>query len=331
MPNDRRRKNHHPYLSISAALIGMAFTLGVSSWHGALSPHSNSSKASPRFENLNQLPKPMSIRRRGNAVTIHMYTEETKVTIAPGVQFPAWTFDGIVPGPVLYLREGDHVTLTLHNLDPRLAHSLDLHAAMVPPNQDFTPVLPGQSKTIHFVASDPGVFVYHCESSPMPLHMAEGMYGAVVVTPAGKNPPLFTVVQSEFYRPNDLHAVLHSRPQYVVFNGMVNRYVINPLSAPVGIPFTIAVVNAGPNDFSAFHVVGSLLRDVQASGNPKNNLYDVQTYTIAPGDAALIHLQLNQPGLYAFVSHAMNQFGKGAHGVLDAKPIPSSTSFTPGG
>ena len=86
----------------------------------------------------------------------------------------------------------------------------------------------------------------------------------------------------------------------------------------MGNPFTIAVVNAGPNDFSAFHVVGSILRDVQASGDPKNNLYNVQTDMIAPGDAALIELEFDQSGQYSFVCHAMIQFGKGAHGIFDA-------------
>ncbi len=319
MRKDRRPKKNPPYLSIGVTIVGMALMLGASGWRGASAPTTPSQNATRHTKMLNQPPKPMTIHRHGNQVTIQMYPEETEVTIAPGVQFPAWTFDGTVPGPVLYLHEGDHVTLTLHNLDPRVSHALDLHAAMVPPNQDFTAVLPGQSKTIRFVADTPGIFLYHCESSPMPLHMAQGMYGAVVVTPPGKEPPLYTVVQSEFYRPNHLSNVLNSQPQYVVFNGVANRYVTNPLSVPVGTPFSVAVVNAGPNDFSAFHVVGSLLRDVQASGNVRNNLYDVQTYTLAPGDAALIHLKFTKPGLYPFVSHAMDQFGKGAHGVFDAK------------
>ena len=308
-------------LSVGAAVIGAALLLGGCGFNGAHAPHTAPRKSSPQSEALkplNQPPRPMTISRHGTAVTIQMYAEETEVTIAPGLHFPAWTFDGTVPGPVIYLREGDHVALTLHNLDPRMPHAIDLHAALVPPNEDFTPVLPGQSKTIRFVADEPGVFLYHCESSPMPLHIAQGMYGAVVVTPLGQNPPLYTVVQSEFYHSDSLEAVLDSKPQYVVFNGAANRYVTNPLPTPVGTPFTVAVVNAGPNDFSAFHVVGSILRDVQASGDPRNNLYDVQTYTIAPGDAALIQLEFNQPGEYSFVSHAMNQFGKGAHGIFNA-------------
>lgn len=274
------------------------------------------------LKSLNQIPRPMTLTRRGHNVAIHMYTEETEVSIAPGVHFPAWTFDGTVPGPVIDLRQGDRVTLTVKNLDPRMPHAIDLHAAMVAPNQNFTPVLPGQSKTLYFTANKPGVFLYHCESNPMPMHMAQGMYGAVIVTPLGQKPPLYTLVQSEFYRPDSLESVLNTRPRYVVFNGMANRYQTRRLPVPVGTPFTIAFVNAGPNDFAAFHVVGTVLRDVEASGDPRNNLYDVQTYSVAPGDACLIHLKFQQPGDYAFVSHAMNQFGKGAYGIFAAGTTP---------
>ncbi|NMP21624.1 multicopper oxidase domain-containing protein [Sulfobacillus harzensis] len=307
--------------SIRRRLIGLAVA-ALAALLGACGSHPNPPASAPKTtaeKPLNQPPRPMTLVRHGRKVTITMYAEETKVQIAPGVTFPAWTFDGTVPGPVIYLKQGDDVSLTLHNLDPRMPHSIDLHAALVAPNQNFTPVLPGQSKTIHFVASVPGVFMYHCESSPMPLHIAQGMYGMAIVTPPGQKPPLYTLVQSEFYKPNNLNAVLTAQPRYVVFNGSADRYVQNPLPAPLDKPFTIAVVNAGPNEISAFHVVGSILRDVQDTGNPQNHLYDVQTITIPPGGGALIHLEFTQPGSYSFVSHAMNQFDRGAAGIFDVK------------
>ena len=120
---------------------------------------------------LNQSPQPMRVTRHGDTVHIQIDTEETEVTIAPRVRFPAWTFDGTVPGPVIYLDQGARVTLTLHNLDPRMAHSIDLRAALVPPNEDFGPVLRGHSKTIRFVANVPGVFISHFA----PLIRAPGM------------------------------------------------------------------------------------------------------------------------------------------------------------
>ena len=310
------RKSKLPWTKWLSALMvaAVASSCGLS-WP---STSAQSHSGQPRHEKpLNQRPRPMTLTRHGNAVTINMFAEETLVHIAPGVTFPAWTFDGTVPGPVIELSQGDHVTLTLHNLDPRMPHAIDLHAALIPPNENFTPVLPGHSKTIHFVASVPGVFMYHCESSPMPLHIAQGMYGMVIVTPPGQHPPLFALEQSEFYKPNSLTAVLSNKPRYVVFNGYADRYVAHPLKAPLDKPFTVAVVNAGPNETSAFHVVGSILRDVQDTGNPRNNLYDVQTYAIPPGGGALIHLEFTQPGEYTFVSHVMSQFGRGAVGVFE--------------
>ncbi len=306
-----------------AAALALGLVVGGCGVPGGAHTSHSITQSADSLNPLNQTPRPMRRIRRGDAVSIQMYAEETEVMIAPGVTFPAWTFDGAVPGPVLYLRQGDHVTLTLHNLDPRMAHSIDLHAALVPPNQNFTPILPGQSKTIHFIASVPGVFLYHCESSPMALHIAQGMYGAVIVTPPGQSPPMYTIVQSEFYRADSLSSVLNDPPRYVVFNGMANRYVTHPLNAPVGQPFTVAVVNAGPNDFSAFHVVGSILRDVENSGYPENNLDDVSTATIPPGGGALIQLEFTQPGQYSFVSHAMDQMSKGALGMFNAVAVRS--------
>lgn len=273
-----------------------------------------SASAGSQMNAFNQTPRPMKIVRNGHQVRIDMYTEETKVQIGPRVEFPAWTFDGTVPGPVIQLQQGDHVTLTLHNLDPNMSHSIDLHAALVAPDQAFVDVAPGKSRTLTFDATLPGVFMYHCATMPMALHLAQGMYGAVVVTPPGQQPPTYTIVQSEFYNPLDLSGVDNGKPNYVVFNGKANQYVSKPLHAKVGQTVTVAFVNAGPNEWSAFHVVGTVLRRVEASGNSKNNLYDVQTYTVAPGDGMLATLQFSAPGLYSFVSHAMSSFDKGAIG-----------------
>lgn len=300
-------------------------TIGACGFHFSTPPLHPANYTKTVLPPLNQPPRPISIIHHGNSVSIQMYAEETEVWIAHGVSFPAWTFDGMVPGPTIELRQGEDVNLTLRNLDPRMAHSLDLHAALVPPNQDFISVLPGHSKTIHFVANIPGVFMYHCESSPIALHIAQGMYGAVVVMPRDAAPPLYTLVQSEFYRPDSLFSVLNEPPRYVVFNGYADRYVTHPLLVPVGVPFTIALVNAGPNDFSAFHVVGSILREVQVSGFPANTLDDISTATVPPGGGILIHLEFAQPGQYPFVSHVMNQMSKGAMGIFDAvKESPSA-------
>lgn len=141
----------------------------------------------------------MTETRVGNHVTINLTTEENFFRIADGVSFHAWTFDGTVPGPVIYLNQGDHVTVTLHNADPYMMHSIDFHAALVAPSKDFVDVMPGKSKTFSFTAELPGVFMYHCETVPMALHIAQGMYGMVVVTPKGGHKPNVVIEQSEFY------------------------------------------------------------------------------------------------------------------------------------
>lgn len=141
------------------------------------------------------------------------------------------------------------------------------------------------------------------------------MYVAVVVTPSDAAPPLYTLAQSDFFRPNSPLSVLNESPLYVVFQGNegdVDRYVTHPLPVPVGVPFIIALVNAGPNDFSAFHAAGSILREVLTRGFLSNKLYDISTATVSPDGSILGHLECNQPGQHPFVSRVMDQISKRA-------------------
>lgn len=263
---------------------------------------------------------PVKVIRHGRDVEIQMTAQDTVVHPASGVNFNAWTFDGTLPGPVLYVQQADHVTLTLHNLDSAMPHSIDLHAATDAPAGTWTEVAPGQTGVVHFTAAKPGVYLYHCATEPMLVHMARGMYGAIVVLASGEAKPDAVIVQSELYPGNDTNAMLNDQPQYVVFDGEVNRYVDHPLRAKVGQPFRISFVNAGPNEFSAFHIVGTVLADVQPSGSPEDHLRDVQTYTVAPGDGALITVVFHKAGTYTFVSHSMAQMEKGAMGKIVVSP-----------
>ena len=123
------------------------------------------------------------------SVNVELTAKRQLIKIAPGVKMKAWTFNGTVPGPVIRAREGDTVQVTLHNADSKMAHSIDLHAAQISPQTGFADVLPGQSRTFSFVARRPGVFMYHCGTSPVLQHIGMGMYGAIVVDPAGGLPP----------------------------------------------------------------------------------------------------------------------------------------------
>ncbi len=269
---------------------------------------------------MNQAPVPMKLIRNGHNVDITMATEETNIQIANGTTYHAWTFNGTVPGPVLYLEQGDHVTLFLKNLDPAMSHNIDLHAVQAAPNATFIAVAPGQTKTIHFDVFTPGVFMYHCGQEPMMLHIGNGMYGAVIVTPNGGAIPTYTIVQSEFYKNGDYNTMLSGAPNYVVFNGKAFQYMTTPLHAKVGVPITIAFVNAGPNEDASFHIVGSIFDDAQASGNPENHLYHVQTYEVSPGNGALLTVTFRQAGTYPFLTHVVRDAEKGAEGEFVVTP-----------
>jgi nitrite reductase (NO-forming) len=282
--------------------------------------HSTNTTDGNNMKQINQKPVPMKLTRHGQDVTIDMTTEETDVPIANGVTYHAWTFDGTVPGPVLYLQQGDHVTLNLTNLDPQMAHNIDLHALQAAPNITGVTVLPKQTKTIQFDVTTPGVYMYHCAMEPMILHIGNGMYGAVIVTPKDGSKPTYTIVQSEFYKNGDYHTMLNGSPDYVAFNGKAFQYMTTPLHAKVGAPITIALVNAGPNNDSSFHIVGSIFNDVEASGNPANHEYNVQTYEVSPGNAALFKVTFKQAGTYPFLTHSMRDGEKGAEGQIIVSP-----------
>jgi nitrite reductase (NO-forming) len=147
-----------------------------------------------------------------------------------------------------------------------MSHSIDLHAALVAPNKEFLQVMPNESKTLQLTAELPCVYMYHCATPPMLMHIGNGMYGAVVITPKGTAKSDYTIVQGELYNNGDYQKMKDGNPDMVVFNGKANQYVTQPLAAKVGKPLYIAFVNAGPNVFSAFHVVGTVFDDVEATG-----------------------------------------------------------------
>lgn len=240
----------------------------------------------------------------------------------------AWTFNGKVPGPVIRATEGDTVEITLRNADREMAHSVDLHAAQVSPQAGFADVLPGESRTFTFVARQPGVFLYHCGTSPVLQHIGMGMYGAIVVDPIGGRPPARekVIVQSEFYGQVKHHrikptyrAMQSEDPTFTAFNGRAFRYRDNPMKANVGEPLRLYLVDAGPTLDSDFHVVGDIFDIVEADGDPLNGLTGVSTYGIPAGGGAVFELTLDEPGTYPFVTHAFRWADAGAIGLIEAR------------
>jgi nitrite reductase (NO-forming) len=245
---------------------------------------------------------------------------------AAGVRMNAWTFDGVVPGKVVHLRQGDTLDFTLRN-SGSMGHSIDFHAAQTPWNINYKTIVPGQEIHFRWKANYPGVFMYHCGTGPVLQHLLNGMYGAVVVDPAEPFAPAreYVLVQSEFYLSQgaagswdgDLARAAAVMPDFVVFNGAANQYQQQPLPAAAGELIRLYVVNAGPTLFSAFHVIGALFDKVYPDGNPANVMRGIQTWTIPPGGGATFELRIPEAGQYPFVTHSFAYTGLGAVGLIE--------------
>jgi nitrite reductase (NO-forming) len=262
---------------------------------------------------------------QGDTVDINLVVKETLISIAPGIAYHAYTFNGTVPGPILRVRQGQTIHFTLTN-DGTMPHSIDFHAAQTPWNVNYQPIAPGKSFSFDWKANYPGVFMYHCGAPLVIAHMANGMYGAIIVDPANGWTPAqeYVLVQSEFYTAKaldgsyylDLSKTLKGTPDYVVFNGYANQYRVAPLEAKAGQRIRLFIIDAGPTLFSAFHVIGALFSDTYADGNPANHMQGNQTITIPPGGGYVVELTIPDPGSYPFVTHSFADVGLGAVGVI---------------
>jgi nitrite reductase (NO-forming) len=265
---------------------------------------------------------------------IRIEIRHATMTIAPGVTYEAWTFDGRVPGPALRATAGDTIDFVLINRSP-MPHSMDFHAAEIAPNRAYVNVAPGDSLHYRFVARVPGAFLYHCGTAPVAMHIANGMYGAIIVDPKRARTPAreFVLVQSEFYARRsgdpdtsllalDWQKLLSLAPDHVTFNGRAAQYATAPLPVQVGELLRLYVVNAGPNRTSAFHVVGAIFDRVYLDASSAPSLSGVQTVDVPVGGGAIFEVRLAEAGQYPFVTHAFADATKGAVGVFHATERP---------
>lgn len=260
---------------------------------------------------------------------IHFDVTNNVIQIAKDVPYDAWTFGGRVPGPVIRVTQGDTVEFTLVN-KAAMPHSMDFHAAEIAPSRYYTNVMPGDSIHYRFVARVVGAFLYHCGTAPVAAHIANGMYGALIVDPPVARPAAkeFVLVQSEFYpgpevagKPRGLawDRLLSLAPDFVVFNGRASQYADQPIRVKARELVRLYVVNAGPNRQSSFHVVGAIFERAFLDATMRNVLEGVQTVAIPVGGGAIFEVRLAEPGDYPFVTHAFADATKGAVGVLRAE------------
>jgi len=279
------------------------------------------------------LPAPIGDREPTN-VRVDLRTVEVNGILGDGTTFRYYTFDGTVPGPMIRVRVGDTVDMHIQNdTTSVMLHSIDLHAVTGPGGGAvYTQTMPGEETSFTFKALAPGVYVYHCATPSVAEHIANGMYGLIVVEPEGGLPPVdreYYVMQGEVYTVEpfgtkgnltfDYQAMLDERPQYYVFNGAANALTTdeNALRANVGETVRIFFGVGGPNKISSFHVIGEIFdRVYELASITSPPLTNVQTTLVPPGGATMVEFGVEVPGRYILVDHALSRMERGLAGYL---------------
>ena len=265
-------------------------------------------------------------------VRVKMETVEKTMTMEDGVEYHYWTFNGDVPGQMIRVREGDTVEVEFsNNPSSTVPHNVDFHAATGPGGgAEATFTAPGHTSTFSFKALQAGLYIYHCAVAPVGMHIANGMYGLILVEPKEGLPKVdkeFYIVQGDFYtkgkkgaqglQPFDMDKAIAEQPEYVVFNGHVGSIAgDNALKAKTGETVRMYVGNGGPNLVSSFHVIGEIFDKVYVEGGKLIN-ENVQSTLIPAGGAAIVEFKADIPGSYTVVDHSLfRAFNKGALGQL---------------
>jgi nitrite reductase (NO-forming) len=289
------------------------------------------------------LPPPIG-KRTPQTIRVDLTTVELEGRLAEGTTFGYWTFNGKVPGPFLRVRVGDTVDVRLKNSsDSAMVHSVDFHAASGPGGgAAATQTNPGDEKSVKFKALVPGLFVYHCATPMVAHHIANGMYGLILVEPEAGLPPVdreFYVMQGEIYteaafgqrgsQEFDVEKLLAERPEYFVFNGSVGALSkLHPLEAKVGETIRIFFGVGGPNFTSSFHVIGEIFDRVYNLGGVLSEpLKGIQTVSVPPGGAVITEIKLQVPGNYLLVDHALSRLERGLVGILHVEGAPNPEIF----
>ena len=325
-------------LTLAAALVFGAFTTGaLGATGGSLKGDFGPPVGEPVHAVLTSPPEvPAATGRKKPAkVIVELEVREVEKEISEGVKYTFWTFGGTVPGSFIRVRQGDTVEFHLKNHpDSKMPHNIDLHGVTGPGGgaaSSFT--APGHESQFTFKALNQGIYVYHCATAPVGMHVANGMYGLILVEPPEGLPPVdheYYVMQGDFYTVGkyrekghqdfDMQRAIDEKPTYVLFNGAEGALVAErALKAKVGETVRLYVGNGGPNLVSSFHVIGEIFDTVRYEGGT-NAQENVQTTLIPAGGAAIVEFHIEVPGSYVLVDHSIfRAFNKGALGILKAE------------
>lgn len=279
-----------------------------------------------------EVPPPIA-RKSPARVKISIETKEVTARLADGVDYTFWTFGGTVPGPFIRIRVGDYVDFTLSNHpSSKMPHNIDLHSVTGQGGgAEGSLTAPGHSSTFSFRALNAGLFVYHCATAPVGMHIANGMYGLILVEPEEGYPKVdreFYVVQSEFYtkgkhgerghQPFDMEKAIKEQPDYVVFNGSMGALANDKaLQAKQGETVRIFVGNGGPNLISSFHVIGEVFDHIYQEGGTLISQKNVQTTLVPAGGSTIVDFAVDGPSTLILVDHSIfRTFNKGALGMI---------------
>jgi len=265
---------------------------------------------------------------------ITLHATETVKEVAPGVTQELWMFNDQFPGPVMRGKVGDIFTVTLVN-DGKLGHSIDFHSSKVAWNDEMRTLQPGESLVYQYQAKHAGVWMYHCGTAPALHHIGNGMFGALIIDPPNL-PPVdheFIFVQSELYlgpegKPGDLAKMQSEAFDAVVFNGYVNQYQHSPIRVEPNQRIRAYVLDAGPSENSAFHIVGTIFDTVYKEGEyllqPGAGQGGSQVLDLQPAQGGFVEFSFDEAGLYLMVTHKFSNVGKGALGVFQAGDVDAS-------
>jgi nitrite reductase (NO-forming) len=337
------------YKKASTLLIVFAFVFSCTNKEKDSSDANHSANMTVKGTQMAELTAPPFVPasvgdRRAKKLIVNMEILEQEGTMTDGTTYMYWTFGGSVPGSFIRTRVGDEVEFTLSNHpDNKLPHNIDLHAVTGPGGGATSSfVAPGHEKKFNFKTLNPGLYVYHCATAPVGMHIANGMYGLILVEPEGGLPKVdkeYYVMQGDFYTKGDYGAsglqsfdmqkAVDEDADYVVFNGKVGSLTgDNAITANVGETVRLYVGNGGPNLVSSFHVIGEIFDKVMVEGGDFIN-ENVQTTLVPAGGAAIVEFKVDVPGTFILVDHSIfRAFNKGALGMLKVEGEEDKTIYS---